>query len=374
MFGPGAAREIAPVTAGMGRRALVLTGSHPARHEQIISGLKQCGIETRIFAVAAEPDIALAEEGIRQARDFNSDVIVGLGGGSVIDMAKVVAAMLANDGALMDYLEVIGGGRRITRAPAPFIAAPTTAGTGSEVTRNAVIASPEHRIKVSMRDTLLLPRVAIVDPDLTHTNPPVLTASAGLDALTQLLEAFVCIRANPMTDGICREGLRRAARSLRRAYEAGSDAAAREDMALASMFSGLALANAGLGVVHAFAGPIGGMFPAPHGAVCGRMLPFAVEANIRALESRQQNPRALERYDEAARILCGSRDARASDAIARLRELCAALKTPALSAYGITIDDIPAIIDKARGSSSFKSNPAALTDVEMTTMLQQAVV
>ena len=209
-------------------------------------------------------------------------------------------------GELLDYVEIIGRGQALTKPSAPFIAIPTTAGTGSEVTRNAVLASPEHRVKVSLRSPLMLARVALVDPELTYDLPPALTASTGLDALTQLIEPFVCLRANPMTDGLCVEGMRRAARSLRVAFTDGQNKSAREDMAVASLFGGLALANAGLGAVHGFAGPIGGMFPAPHGAVCAALLPHVMTANIRALRQRAPGSEALRRYDKVARLLTGS--------------------------------------------------------------------
>ena len=231
----------------------------------------------------------------------NCDLIIGLGGGSAIDTGKAIAALLTNAGDPLDYLEVIGRGQALTDAPAPFIAIPTTAGTGAEVTRNAVLASPEHRVKVSLRSPLMLPRVALVDPELTYGLPPAITASTGLDALTQLIEPFVSIRANPLTDAICRDGMRRAARSLRRAYEEGTMLPPARTWP-ASLFGGLALANAGLGAVHGFAGPLGGLFPAPHGVICARLLPLIVEANVRALQERKPNTSVLQRYAEVARL------------------------------------------------------------------------
>ena len=231
--------------------------------------------------------------------------MIGLGGGSAIDAAKAIAALAANGGDPLDYLEVVGRGRSLTQPSLPCIAIPTTAGTGAEVTRNAVLASPEHGIKASLRSATMLPRLALVDPELTYSLPAAVTASTGLDALTQLIEPFTSSKANPLTDALCREGMMRAARSLRTAYEDGRDAAAREDMALASLFGGLALANAGLGVVHGFAGPVGGTFHAPHGAVCAAFLPHVMAVNARALRTRQPGSAALARYDEIARILTG---------------------------------------------------------------------
>ena len=234
-------------------------------------------------------------------------MVIGLGGGSAIDTGKAIAALLTNPGDPLDYLEVIGRGQALQQTPLPYIAIPTTAGTGSEVTRNAVLASHEHHVKVSLRSPLMLPRVAIVDPELTYSLPPAITASTGLDALTQLIEPYTCNSPNPMIDAICREGMQRAARSLKRAYQNGSDAAAREDMSIAALFGGMALANAKLGAVHGFAGPLGGLFPAPHGMICARLLPFVVEANVRALQMREPDSPVLKRYDEVAQLLTGRR-------------------------------------------------------------------
>jgi alcohol dehydrogenase class IV len=280
---------------------------------------------------------------------------------------------MTNTGDLLDDLEVIGKGKPVAHPPMPFIAIPTTAGTGAEVTRNAVLASPEHRVKVSLRSAHMLPRVALVDPELTHSLPPQVTASTGLDALTQLIEPFVSIKANPMTDAFCREGLRRAARSLRQAYEYGNNVTAREDMALASLLGGLALANAGLGAAHGFAGPVGGMFPAPHGAVCARLLPHVMAVNVRAIAERMPGSDALRRYDEVARILTGSEKAAASDAVAWVRELCQVFGVPSLGSYGVAAREVPALVEQAAVASSMKSNPIQLTRDEMQEILTQAL-
>ncbi|MDH4242089.1 MAG: iron-containing alcohol dehydrogenase, partial [Phycisphaerae bacterium] len=247
-----------------------------------------------------------------------------------------------------------------------------TAGTGAEVTRNAVLAVPEKQVKVSMRSPLMLPRLAVVDPELTHSMPPSTTASTGLDALTQLIEAYVSNKANPMTDGICREGLKRAGRSLRKAYENGSDSSAREDMALASLFSGLALANAKLGAVHGFAGPLGGMIFAPHGVICARLLPFVCKANVKALHSREPDSPALARYDEVARILTGKVSARAADGVEWIQNLCKALTVPPLVQFGLKEKDLPTVVAKAQKSSSMKGNPVILTDDELIEILKES--
>jgi alcohol dehydrogenase class IV len=281
--------------------------------------------------------------------------------------------MLANTGELLDYLEVIGRGEALTRPSVPFIAIPTTAGTGSEVTRNAVLASPQHRVKVSLRSPLMLAKVAVVDPELTYDLPPAVTASTGLDALTQLIEPYVSSRANPMTDALCVDGIRRAARSLRTAVENGRDTAARMDMSVASLFGGLALANAGLGAVHGFAGPIGGQFPAPHGAVCATLLPHAMEANLRALRLRQPAADALRRYEEVARLLTGSPTATAEAGIDWVRKLVADLRIPGLGSYGLTREHTAELVAKASHASSMKANPVTLTPEEMAGILERAL-
>jgi alcohol dehydrogenase class IV len=265
---------------------------------------------------------------------------------------------------------VIGKGLPLTERPAPCIAIPTTAGTGAEVTKNAVLASPEHRVKVSMRHPLMMPVLAIVDPECTLSVPPAVTAATGLDALTQLLEAFISKKANPATDGFCREGLSRAVRSLRRAFENGSDIKAREEMALASLFGGLALANAALGAVHGFAAPLGGMFSAPHGMVCAALLPHVMKANLTVLKMRHPESSALARLTEFAKLTGG---ATAEDGISWLAGLCRDLQVPPLSALGVTEADFPAIVERSKNASSMKGNPVELTERELMQILHAAL-
>lgn len=373
IFGPGAIKGLGPLLKDFGRCAFLVTGKAAGRAEPVITLLKDQGIAARLFSVPGEPDVSTVEQGVAQAKAAGCDLVISFGGGSAIDAGKAIAAMLANPGQLPDYLEVIGRGKSLAAPSAPFIAIPTTAGTGSEVTRNAVLASPAHRVKVSLRSPLMLARIALVDPELTHGLPPSVTASTGLDALTQLIEPYVCARPNPMTDSICIEGMRRAARSLRTAFEHGHNAAAREDMAVASLFGGLALANAGLGAVHGFAGPIGGMFPAPHGAVCAALLPQVMDVNLRALRDRHPGLETLTRYDQVARVLTANPAAASADAVTWVRELVAALGVPSLKTYGITASDIPAIVDQSAKASSMKANPIALTSAEMAEVLARAI-
>ncbi len=373
IFGPDVTTELPQIVSALGNRVLVLTGSTPERYRPILDALAQARLDTVTFGVTGEPTTETATAAMDTARQARADVVVAIGGGSVIDTGKVVAAMLTNPGQLADYLEVVGKGQPLKHASAAYVAMPTTAGTGAEVTRNAVLLVPEHRVKVSMRSALLLPKVALVDPLLTHSMPPGVTAATGLDALTQLAEAFVSKKAGPLTDGICREGLTRAARSLRRAYEDGNNAHARQDMAVASLFSGLALANAGLGAVHGFAGPLGGMIEAPHGAICGKLLPFVTENNVRALRDRAPGSSARARFDEVARLLTGNSQAQASDGVRWIQELCAALDLPGLREYGLRQEDFPGAVAKARKASSMKGNPIELTDDELTAILAAAI-
>jgi alcohol dehydrogenase class IV len=373
IFGAGALKEAGPAAREMGHRALVVTGRSPERAAALLASLQTTQVAYVTFSVAGEPDTDMMRDGMRLAQAEGCDLVIGFGGGSAIDAAKAIATLVANGGDPLDYMEGIGAGKPLTQPALPIIAIPTTAGTGAEVTRNAVVASPAHKVKASLRSPHMLPRLALVDPELTHSMPPGVTAGTGLDALTQLIEPFVSHRANPMTDAFCREGIARAARSLRRAYEHGDDAAAREDMALASLFGGLALANAGLGAAHGFAAPICGMFPAPHGATCAALLPHVMAANVQALRSRHGDSPALARYDELARIVTGSASATAADGIRWVGDLCRALQVPGLSTYGITRGAFPALVEKAARASSMKANPLVLTGEELREVLERAL-
>jgi alcohol dehydrogenase class IV len=364
VFGSGTFAQLDGIAAGYGKRPLIVTGKRPRRDVNIAG---------QPFSVASEPTIALIREGVEVFRGAGCDLVIAIGGGSAIDAGKAIAAAAANPGDLLDYLEVIGKGQALDRAPWPFIAVPTTAGTGSEVTRNAVLGSPEHGVKVSLRSPLMLPRVAIVDPALTLGLPPAITASTGLDALTQLIEPYVSSRANPFTDSLCLDGIRYASASLLRAYQDGSDADARTGMAYASLLGGLALANAGLGVVHGFAAPIGGMFDAPHGAVCAALLPAGMRANIAALREREPQSGALERYREIARILTKDPDAIPEDAVEWVRNLTSQLAIPSLATYGVRRQDVPELAAKAGRANSMKANPITLTTAELTATIENSL-
>lgn len=373
VFGQGTLANVGAAAASFGQRALVVIGTSSPRAQALFDLLAEHGVHHETLRVTSEPTVDLAIKGVAQIRETGRDLVIGIGGGSALDTGKAVATLATNPGDPLDYLEVIGKGKPIVNPPLPVIAIPTTAGTGAEVTRNAVLASPAHCVKVSLRSPLMLPRLALVDPELTYSVPPDVTASTGLDALTQLIEPFVSVRANPLTDALCQEGMGRAARALRRVYADGSDAEARADMALASLFGGLALANAGLGAVHGFAGPLGGMFHAPHGALCAALLPHVVAANVTALRQRQPNSLALQRYDQVGRILTGNPNARADDAVSWLHALLTDLNIPSLRCYGVTPSHFSEIAEASARASSMKANPIVLTNDELASILEAAL-
>lgn len=373
LFGVGTLRHAGPMARNLGRRALVVTGRTPVRAAPLLDLLREERIATEVFSVGGEPTTDVVRAGTARAVAHGADLVVGFGGGSPLDTAKAIAALVANGGDPLDYLEVVGRGQALAKAALPILAIPTTAGTGSEVTRNAVLASPEHKVKASLRNVTMIPRVAIVDPELTYGMPAATTASTGLDALTQLIEPFTCNRANPLVDGFCRDGIARVARSLRRAWTDGRDTAAREDMALASLYGGLALANAGLGVVHGFAGVVGGAFAVPHGAVCAALLPHAMAVNRVALRARAPDHPVLARYDEIARRLTGRADAQAADGVEWVRELARDLGVPSLGACGVARADVPALVEKAAVASGTKANPIELDRDELAEILLSAL-
>jgi alcohol dehydrogenase class IV len=373
LFGRGKLQAVAPAALEMGSRALVVTGKSRKRASGLLAQLDSRRLPTALCCVEGEPSVEFVETESRRAREAGCDLVISIGGGSAIDAGKAIAALLTNTGDLMDHLEVIGRGKPLTRPPAPFIAIPTTAGTGSEVTRNAVLASHEHKVKASLRSPLMLPRLAVVDPELTCDLSPEVTASTGLDALTQLIEPYVSVKSNPMTDGFCFDGIRRIAGAIRKAYKDGHDVQARADMALASLFGGLSLANAGLGVVHGFAAPIGGMFPAPHGAVCAAVLPNGVEANVVALRRQDPGSIFLGRYQTVARLLTGKEEAQAEDGVEWLRRLCSDLAIPGLSTYGVRESDSQVLVEKAARTSSMKGNPVALTVEDLSQVLLKSI-
>jgi alcohol dehydrogenase class IV len=370
VFGEGCSAQVPARAFDIGRRVLVVTGRNPRRAEWLVTALEPVAADLALLCVDGEPDVPFVSGGADLARRRGTEAVVGIGGGSALDAAKAIAALTTNDGDPVEYLEVVGTGKPITVAPLPVIAVPTTAGTGSEVTRNAVLTVPDQRLKVSLRGPLMLPRLAVVDPLLTHDLPPDVTAATGLDALTQLIEPFLSARANALTDALCRDGIARVARSIERACANGGDAAARADMSMASLFGGLALANAGLGAVHGLAGPLGGMIGAPHGALCAALLPHVMRANVAALREAGGTPPALERAAEVGRLFAGHADADA--AVDWLLAINIRLRVPRLGALGLDAADISAVAAQAQRSSSMRGNPVALSDGQLEAILDEA--
>jgi alcohol dehydrogenase class IV len=377
VVGPGSAAELPGLLAGVGRRALLVMGRGAAARggpaAELARRLLDAGLVGATFAAGGEPDIAAVEEATRVAREAGCDMAIGIGGGSALDTAKAVAALAANHGGALDYMEVVGAGRQLERPALPVVAVPTTAGTGSEVTRNAVVAAPQFRAKASIRHPSMLPWLALVDSTLTYDLPPSVTAGSGLDALTQLIEPYVSRRAQPISDGLCLEGITRTAWALRRAYRQPDDAAAREAMSIASLLSGLALANAGLGAVHGIAAPLGGAYPAPHGAACAALLPHVTAVNIRALRRRDPDGPALPRYARAAEALLGRGGATPDDLVTALRELVAELGIQPLGTYGLTDEGVPELAAQAAQASSTRANPIDLEVEELAEAIAAAL-
>ncbi|WP_372845847.1 iron-containing alcohol dehydrogenase [Pontiella sp.] len=373
IFGAGTLRQLPGLAAGLGKKAAFVTGTSAERIRPAFQLLKTSGVGIAALSINGEPTTERIAVLAAQARELGCDFVVAYGGGSVIDAGKAIAALLTNTRDLIDYLEVIGHGEPLAHDPAPCIAIPTTAGTGAEVTRNSVLLSQEHQVKVSMRHPKMLPTIALVDPAQTLSAPPEVTASTGLDAFIQLFEAFVSKKANPLTDGICREGLKRVSRSLHEAYIHGDNLDARTDMAFGSLCGGLALANAGLGAIHGFAGPIGGMFAAPHGMVCASLLHATAKANHRALQRCDPQHPALAKFEEAARIILNNNDATFEEALEHLKRICEQMFVPGLGEFGVTDSHIPAIVDKAKNASSMKGNPIELTEEELCYILEESI-
>lgn len=373
VFGIGARAGVAAHAAHLGKRCLLVTGSRAKRCDWLLENLQEVMGEVTRVAISGEPETAFISAQAEAARRAGCDVVVAIGGGSVIDAGKALAALVANTGDLFDYLEVVGRGVPLEHDPLPMIAVPTTAGTGAEVTANAVLLSPAHGVKASLRAPGLIPSLAIVDPELAVSLPPRQTASSGMDALTQLMESFVSHAASPLTDPLCRDGLTRVACSLRIAVQDGADLRARSDMALAALFSGMALANARLGAVHGFAAPLGAMLGAAHGEICAALLPHVMEANIRNLRHSAPKHPALVRYEEVGRMLTGTEGAAATEGVEFVRKLCRDLGIRGLAALGLTEGLMEDVVEKAARASSMHGNPIVLARDELLGILRKAM-
>lgn len=352
LFGRGEAARTAAIARGFGARVLVVHGRDADRAAWLLRDL--AGARVLSLSCVGEPDLPLLEAALVKAREFRPDCVVGLGGGAALDLAKALAGLVPQPGPVLDHLEVVGRGLALEAPPLPFIAVPTTAGTGAEATKNAVIGVPGHRRKVSLRDDRTLARVAIVDPALTDDCPRAVTLASGLDALTQVIEPYVCSRANPATDALARPAVGMAATALKRLME-GEDRGARDRMAWASLSGGIALANSGLGAVHGLAGVIGGLTGAAHGAICGTLLPFVIAANRRTLPTDHPSAARLEEVTSELAAVFGG------DGLTALHLWSRNCGLPGLAELGLRADDYTTVAEAALVASSMKANPAALS-------------
>jgi alcohol dehydrogenase class IV len=365
-FGAGRVGEVPHAFVRLAATSvLVVTGRTVSRADRVRAALSESGISSVVFGVAAEPSVEVVREATRLLVEARCDAVLGFGGGSALDVAKAVAALAANGSDPLEHLEVVGAGRPLVQPGLPCVAVPTTAGTGSEVTRNSVLSS--GAVKASLRSATLLPKVAVIDPDLLVGLAKPTIAASGMDALSQLIEPLLSQRANPFSDALARDGIRRSARSLPRAADEGmADAGVRGDLALASLFGGLCLANSGLGAVHGLAAAAGALLTAPHGAVCAAVLAATMAANLRALRDRAAEHPALPRLAEIAALLTGKPEATAEAGISWLRDLTRTLAIPGLASYGLSNTDIVPVVAAAQRASSMRGNPVELTDTEVT--------
>ncbi|MBU3258391.1 iron-containing alcohol dehydrogenase [Roseovarius sp. PS-C2] len=365
-FGRGQAQGAADTVLGFGRKVLLVHGANAGRADWLAKAIAQAGGEVTAFSCPSEPDIGLIEQGVEAARAGGAQVVVALGGGAVIDAGKAIAALVPATRPVLDHLEVVGQGLPLDHAPLPFVALPTTAGTGAEVTKNAVIGVPQAGRKVSLRDNRMLADLAIVDPALTDGAPRAVTLASGLDAITQVIEPYVCRKANALTDALCRDAIPRGLSALRALIDS-ENALARDEMAWVSLCGGLALANAGLGAVHGLAGPVGGLSGAPHGAVCGRLLPFVLMRNAQGATGDLAT-----RLAEIRGWIALALDCAPDDAPQHLAEWSARAGLPGLSDMGVKSSDYAALAEAAEVSSSMKGNPVDLSRGDLIALLEQA--
>lgn len=376
-FGSGVLKHLPAVARRYGTHALIVTGAGSFKHspfwQAVGAGLQKQGMRWQHLAIAGEPSPSLVDEAVRKLRAEAIDVVIGIGGGSALDAAKAIAGLLKPGNSVMDHLEGVGPELPYVGPATPFIAVPTTAGTGSEATKNAVLSvQGEGGFKKSFRDEQLVAEVALVDPDLLATCPPSVIAANGMDAFTQLLESYVSSRAAPLTDSLAWGGMKAARDGLLAFYADAGDAIARERMAYAALVSGITLAQVGLGSVHGLAAPLGAFFPIPHGVVCGTLVAEATRVNIEVLRARAPEHPALEKYAQVGRLLARQGQLSQSAAQAALIDTLTAwtrtLQLPRLAHYGVTAADLPRIVANSRGSS-MKTNPVALDDAEIAAIL-----
>jgi len=372
IFGVGKVAELSKIIESFGRKVFIVRSPIENNISKLIQILENASKGWISYTINQEPTLKIIDEVVKSAREFETELVIALGGGSVIDTGKAVSALLTNPGELIDYLEVVGKGLPLQKKSIPLIAIPTTAGTGSEVTRNAVIEVPEKKVKVSLRGIYIQPEVALIDPEFTLSVPAQVTAYSGMDAFIQVLEPYVSTKANLMTDIFCREGIYKAALSLRKAYSDGQNLSARVDMSWVSLLGGICLSNAGLGAVHGFAGPIGGMFHVPHGAICACLLPAVMEVNIKALNQRDSENNSFKRYHEIFQIVTGNSNVSIKAGLEWFGELHDRLQIPSLKKLGIEKDNFLDIIQQSKVASSMKANPIVLNDDELNEILEKS--
>lgn len=369
IFGNGCVNQLPDIIQNLGKRIVLITGRHNQLLNPVITNqevLSRCEIKS--FICDSEPSIIYMQSLVSDVRSYLPDMIISIGGGSVIDAGKVLAILAANEGNILDFIEVIGRGLPFTNGPIPFIAIPTTAGTGSEVTRNAVLYDEKAGIKASLRSLLILPKIAMIDPDLTIGLTSEVTAYTGMDAITQVIEPLLTRKANPVTDAICRHAVSIAPDALLTAFQYPENIEAREKMALVSMFGGMALANSGLGVVHGFAAAIGGMYPnLRHGQICAALLPASIYVNRKVCNNKPDYKKITQRFSELDILLGGNNQIHAEES---LRFLNQKLSIQGIAKLGIKKQDYPEIVAKTQNSSSIKGNPVILSSEELITILE----
>ncbi|MCZ8335547.1 MAG: iron-containing alcohol dehydrogenase [Rhodobacteraceae bacterium] len=366
LFGRGEAAKAPALIAAFGPRGLIVHGANAARAAWLIDALQTAGIETLALPCPGEPTLPMLEQALSTARPFQPQWVTALGGGAALDLGKALAALIPASTSPLDHLEVVGKGLPLAAPPLPFIALPTTAGTGAEATKNAVIGLPDHGRKVSLRDDRMLARLAIVDPALTDHTPRATTLASGLDAITQVIEPFVSSKATPFTDAITAPAIPQGLTALKRLMEA-EDPQARDALAYVSLTGGLALANAGLGAVHGLAGVIGGLTPAPHGAICGALL-----APILRLNRQHATGDTARRLDTVFAQIAATLGGAAQDAPDTLAAWARASGLPGLAAQGLPAALHAETAKAALTSSSMKGNPVPLTEAELISALQAA--
>ena len=371
-IGTGTLSKLPTLAAHLPTPIIILTGPRKTRHEPLWESLSSFPAHHLIpLENQGEPTADHLQILTQIARQKGARSVIAMGGGSVIDMGKALAAMLTNTHPLTSYLEIIGDGNPLNQSPAPMIAIPTTAGTGAEVTRNAVITIPESNVKVSLRHRSMIPDSVIVDPILTLSTPPNITAATGLDALTQLIEAFCSNRSHPFTDAICRSGLTHLAHALETAYHESDNLTARSTMSYAALLSGIALTHVGLGSVHGFAGPLGGRLRTAHGEICATLLPTAIQTNLQALHDRQPNHPAIAKYDEAATLILNQPNATHHHLCDWIQQTLIDMRIPTLQQAGLTPDQFMPTLQQAQQATSMKCNPIELTQNELYHLVEQ---